>query len=69
MVEISMAPTEEDVRMIAKEYWLTLDWEFLDLHEELIKQLDECRRRQGPKAEPVNVPSPGEPTIEAQEPQ
>eukprot|EP00975_Prorocentrum_lima_P056379 11820279-Prorocentrum_lima.AAC.1 len=26
MVEISMAPIEEDVRMIAKEYWLTPDW-------------------------------------------
>eukprot|EP00975_Prorocentrum_lima_P048962 10244340-Prorocentrum_lima.AAC.1 len=43
--------------------------EFFDLHEHLSKQLDECRGHQGPKAEPVNVPPPGEPTIKAEEPQ
>eukprot|EP00975_Prorocentrum_lima_P029171 6126474-Prorocentrum_lima.AAC.1 len=59
MVEISLAPKEEDVRMTVKE--------FFDLHEHLSKQLDECRGYQGPNAEPVNVPPPGEPTITAEE--
>eukprot|EP00975_Prorocentrum_lima_P023420 4926403-Prorocentrum_lima.AAC.1 len=57
-VEISLAPVEQDVRTIAKEYWLTPDWEFFDLHEYLVNQLAECRSLQGTNAEMVKAPPP-----------
>eukprot|EP00975_Prorocentrum_lima_P046416 9708024-Prorocentrum_lima.AAC.1 len=41
----------------------------MDLHDRLIEQLDVCRSHQGPKAEPVNVPPPGEQTVEVLETQ
>eukprot|EP00975_Prorocentrum_lima_P050446 10566845-Prorocentrum_lima.AAC.1 len=41
----------------------------MDLHEKLIEQVEVCRPHQGPKAEPVNVPPPGELIGEVQETQ
>eukprot|EP00975_Prorocentrum_lima_P037504 7890497-Prorocentrum_lima.AAC.1 len=64
-----MAPNEADILMIASEYGIAPDWEFMDLHPKLIEQLDVCRPHQEPKAEPVNVPSPGELSVEVQETQ
>eukprot|EP00975_Prorocentrum_lima_P052102 10912016-Prorocentrum_lima.AAC.1 len=38
--EISMAPHEADILMIASEYGVGPDWEFMNLHPNLTEQLD-----------------------------
>eukprot|EP00975_Prorocentrum_lima_P000869 182914-Prorocentrum_lima.AAC.1 len=55
MVEISIAPIEQDIVQCSSEFGIGPDWEFLNLYPTLTEQLLKCRPIQETKEEPASA--------------